>query len=86
LLAPSRAAARRPNIVYMYADDLGYGDVSCYGATRVRTPNLNRAAAAGVRFTIASSSAPPRQSASLESPVLPTPVTKTFFLSSAYSE
>ena len=58
LLAQSRAAAaaRRPNIVYMYADDLGYGDVSCYGATRVRTPNLDRAAAAGVRFTNAHSS------------------------------
>src|ERR1019366_3918430 len=53
LLAQSRAsaAARLPNIVYMYADDLGYGDVSCYGATRVSTPNLDRAAAAGVRFT-----------------------------------
>src|ERR1039457_2723106 len=58
LLAQSRAdaAARLPNIVYMYADDLGYGDVSCYGATRVKTPNLDRAAAAGVRFTDAHSS------------------------------
>jgi arylsulfatase A-like enzyme len=51
------AAARRPpNIVYLYADDLGYGDVSCYGATRVRTPNIDRLAAAGVRFTNAHSS------------------------------
>jgi len=49
LVAQSRAAAARlPNIVYMYADDLGYGDVGCYGATRVQTPNLDRAAAAGV--------------------------------------
>lgn len=58
LLAQSRAAAaaRLPNIVYMYADDLGYGDIGCYGATRVRTPNLDRAAAAGVRFTHAHSS------------------------------
>jgi arylsulfatase A len=58
LLAQSRAAAagRLPNIVYMYADDLGYGDVSCYGATRVQTPNLDRAAAAGPRFTHAHSS------------------------------
>src|SRR5215471_11413785 len=58
LLAQVRAgaAARLPNIVYMYADDLGYGDASCYGATRVKTPNLDRAAAAGVRFTNAHSS------------------------------
>src|SRR5436305_9180357 len=53
---PAAAAARRPNIVYMYADDLGYGDTSCYGATRVRTPNIDRAAKGGVRFTHAHSS------------------------------
>jgi len=40
----------------MYADDLGFGDTSCYGATRARTPNLDRAAAAGIRFTNAHSS------------------------------
>ncbi len=58
LLAGTRAfaAAKPPNIVYMYADDLGYGDTSCYGATRVKTPNLDRAAAAGIRFTHAHSS------------------------------
>jgi arylsulfatase A-like enzyme len=58
LLAGARAnaAAKPPNIVYMYADDLGYGDVSCYGATRVKTPNLDRAANAGLRFTHAHSS------------------------------
>lgn len=57
LLAQVRATAagRLPNIVYMYADDLGYGDVSCYGATRVRTPNIDRLAAGGVRFTNAHS-------------------------------
>lgn len=49
------ATPRRPNIVYVYADDLGYGDVSCYGATRVKTPNIDRAAASGVRFTHAHS-------------------------------
>ena len=53
--ARSAAAARLPNIVYMYADDLGYGDIGCYGATRVKTPNLDRAAAGGVRFTHAHS-------------------------------
>src|SRR5215813_11750386 len=58
LLASARAfaAEKLPNIVYMYADDLGYGDASCYGATRVKTPNLDRLAAAGIRFTNAHSS------------------------------
>jgi arylsulfatase A-like enzyme len=47
----------RPNIVVIYADDLGYGDLSCYGATRVRTPNIDRLAKRGLRFTDAHSSA-----------------------------
>jgi arylsulfatase A-like enzyme len=50
------AAARRPNIVVIVADDLGIGDVGCYGATRVKTPNLDRLAARGLRFTDAHSS------------------------------
>jgi arylsulfatase A-like enzyme len=45
----------RPNVVFIYADDIGYGDLSCYGATRVRTPNLDRLAASGLRFTNAHS-------------------------------
>lgn len=45
------AAETRPNIVVIVADDLGYGDLGCYGATRVRTPHVDRLAAAGVRFT-----------------------------------
>src|SRR3954447_12049864 len=45
------AAADMPNIVLIYADDLGYGDVGCYGATRVRTPNIDRLAREGLRFT-----------------------------------
>src|SRR5919205_1062579 len=49
--AASVVAADRPNIVLIYADDLGYGDVGCYGATRVRTPNIDRLAREGVRFT-----------------------------------
>lgn len=44
-------APRPPNILLLYADDLGYGDVGCYGASRVRTPNLDRLAARGLRFT-----------------------------------
>jgi arylsulfatase A-like enzyme len=41
----------RPNVVLIYADDLGYGDVGCYGATKVRTPNIDALAARGLRFT-----------------------------------
>ena len=40
-----------PNIVLIYADDLGYGDVSCYGATKVTTPNIDRVSTEGLRFT-----------------------------------
>ncbi len=46
-----RLESRLPNIVIIYADDLGYGDVSCYGATRVQTPNIDRLAREGLRFT-----------------------------------
>ena len=45
------AAPAKPNIVLIYADDLGYGDLGCYGATRVATPNIDRLAAEGLRFT-----------------------------------
>ena len=48
--------SQKPNIVFIYADDVGYGDLSCYGASRVRTPNLDRLAAGGVRFSNAHSS------------------------------
>nr|WP_068892323.1 arylsulfatase [Pedobacter panaciterrae] len=41
----------KPNVIYIYADDLGYGDLSCYGATKIKTPNLDRLAASGIRFT-----------------------------------
>ncbi|MEO6245187.1 MAG: arylsulfatase [Opitutaceae bacterium] len=47
----SAAAARQPNIIYIYADDIGYGDVSCYGAKAVSTPNVDRLARGGLRFT-----------------------------------
>ena len=46
---------RRPNIVLVYADDLGYGDVGCYGATKVKTPNIDQLSSEGVRFTNAHS-------------------------------
>lgn len=45
----------RPNIVLVYADDLGYGDVSAYGATRVRTPRIDSLARSGLRFANAHS-------------------------------
>lgn len=47
----SADAAEKPNIIVIMADDLGYGDVSCYGATALQTPNIDRLAAAGQRFT-----------------------------------
>ena len=40
-----------PNVILIYADDLGYGDVGAYGATEIRTPNIDRLAEGGVRFT-----------------------------------
>lgn len=42
---------RRPNIVFIMADDLGYGDLGCYGQKRIRTPHIDSLAAEGVRFT-----------------------------------
>ena len=43
--------ASRPNIVFILADDLGYGDLSCYGQQRFKTPNIDRLASEGMRFT-----------------------------------
>jgi arylsulfatase A-like enzyme len=51
------APGTKPNVIIIYADDLGYGDLSCYGATRVRTPNIDRLASEGLRFTDAHSTA-----------------------------
>jgi arylsulfatase A-like enzyme len=53
LLASGGTSAQQtqPNIVLIYADDLGYGDVSAYGATALRTPSIDRVASEGLRFT-----------------------------------
>lgn len=42
---------KQPNIIYIYADDLGYGELGCYGQQKIKTPNLDRMAAEGMRFT-----------------------------------
>ncbi len=47
----AQTASRKPNIVFILADDLGYGDLGCYGQRRIQTPNIDRIAAEGVRFT-----------------------------------
>lgn len=45
------AEAAKPNIIFILADDLGYGDLGCYGQQTIRTPNLDRMATEGLRFT-----------------------------------
>jgi len=44
-------AQQRPNVIFIMADDLGYGDASCYGATKISTPNIDKLAKQGLRFT-----------------------------------
>src|SRR5262249_3666742 len=50
-LLPAAFASRPPNVVFLLADDLGYGDVGCFGQTKIKTPNLDRLAAEGMRLT-----------------------------------
>lgn len=45
----------KPNIIFILADDMGYGDLSCYGAEKIQTPNIDRIAANGIKFTDAHS-------------------------------
>ncbi len=50
-LLPAQTLPGKPNIIFILADDLGYGDLGCYGQQRISTPNLDRIAAEGLRFT-----------------------------------
>lgn len=60
------ALPQRPNVIFIVADDLGYGDLSCYGMTRIQTPNTDALARGGLRFTdahaVAATSTPSRYS------------------------
>ncbi|MFA6564230.1 MAG: sulfatase-like hydrolase/transferase, partial [Verrucomicrobiia bacterium] len=49
--SPIHASERPPNIVIIFADDLGYADIGCFGAKGWTTPNLDRMAAEGIKFT-----------------------------------
>jgi len=51
VLAGGAGAAERTNVIYIMADDLGYGDLGCYGQKRIRTPNLDKLAAEGMKLT-----------------------------------
>jgi len=51
LTGSAQPAPAVPNIIFILADDIGYGDLSCYGATKVKTPNVDRIAKEGMRFT-----------------------------------
>ncbi len=48
---PTMTETKSPNIIFILADDLGYGDLGCYGQKRIKTPNINKMAAEGMRFT-----------------------------------
>src|SRR5438128_1957716 len=47
----AQAAERKPNIIFILADDLGYGDLGCYGQRVIKTPNIDQLAKQGMRFT-----------------------------------
>ena len=58
LLLPIEGQTQRPNIIYIMTDDMGYGDLSCYGQKNYATPNLDRLASQGVKFVNAYAAAP----------------------------
>ncbi|MBX7132955.1 MAG: arylsulfatase [Fimbriimonadaceae bacterium] len=51
LIAAASLATTKPNIIFILADDLGYGELGCYGQTKIKTPNIDRLAREGIRFT-----------------------------------
>lgn len=51
-------ARQKPNVIIIYADDLGYGDLSCYGSKIIATPNIDRLAIEGIRFSNAHATSP----------------------------
>src|SRR5436190_9071969 len=51
IVAPLRAQTKKPNIIFVLADDLGWTDVACFGSKYYETPNIDRLAAEGVKFT-----------------------------------
>src|SRR5688572_10711966 len=55
---PKLKGNKLPNIIYIYADDLGYGELGCYGQQKIKTPHLDRMAREGMRFTQHYSGAP----------------------------
>ena len=50
-IATVKAADPKPNVIFILADDLGYGDLGCFGQKLIKTPNIDRLAAEGMRFT-----------------------------------
>ena len=53
--ASTASPGAKPNIIFIMVDDLGYGDLGCYGGTKIKTPNIDALAAGGIRFTDAHS-------------------------------
>lgn len=64
--AANTATQQKPNVIFIVADDLGYGDISCYGEKTISTPHVDSLAANGIRFTdahsVAATSTPSRYS------------------------
>jgi len=56
-MSDTHSPSSSPSIVFIMADDMGYGDLGCYGATKILTPHMDRLASEGIRFTDAHSSA-----------------------------